>query len=255
MINRQTIEHMCAAGVFLFVSFSLLGCSRAKRTANSGKNCETVAQILGESICRHQLSSDRDKMVQQLRDKVLGKVYEHIRRQHPETIPPTETEVQAFMDHMGNGSSARVSRKIARALVLYRRTQYYIYTEYGGGRVLFQQAGWEAFDATKAMFHELEKKGKMSIADPELRDRFYEYWNKDHGPWIVSDKKEIRHRFLERPWTETLPDEWDTESKKNGATSRQRKSKCLRRKNCEKMSERRKTVVLSSMRSPARSGT
>ena len=84
--------------------------------------------------------------------------------------------------------------------------QRHLYDEYGGGRILWQQAGLEAFDAMHAWLKDLEKQGKFQITDEKLRATFYEYWTTmKHGPFLTDDKKRIRETFLEPEWLK-MPD-------------------------------------------------
>lgn len=74
--------------------------------------------------------------------------------------------------------------------------QQHLYKKYGGGRLLFQQAGMEAFDANRKWLESLEAAGKFKITDPKLRSSLYEYWTRDHGHWIIDDKERIQE-FIE----------------------------------------------------------
>lgn len=86
--------------------------------------------------------------------------------------------------------------------------QRHLYNKFGGGRVLFQQAGLEAFDAMHEWLKQEEKKGAFRIDDERLRKLFYAYWTTmNHGAFLTSDQERIRE-FLIPPWlpvTETQP--------------------------------------------------
>ena len=83
------------------------------------------------------------------------------------------------------------------------KLQRHLYDEYGGGRILWQQAGLEAFDATRKWLESLEKAGKFKITDPALRTVFYEYWTtQKHGAFLTDDEIRIRREFLEPEWRE-----------------------------------------------------
>ena len=62
----------------------------------------------------------------------------------------------------------------------HAKRQRFIYEHNGGGRILFQQAGAEAFDATLSLILKLEKEGAFTIADPKLRTQALKYWLSDH---------------------------------------------------------------------------
>ncbi len=80
--------------------------------------------------------------------------------------------------------------------------QRHLYNEYGGGRILWQQAGLEAFDATHKWLKAQEKSGAFKITDPKLRSVFYKYWTtQNHGSFLIDDKELIRRKFLEPEWS------------------------------------------------------
>jgi len=86
--------------------------------------------------------------------------------------------------------------------------QKHLYERYGGGRILWQQAGLEAFDAYHAWLKAHEKQGDFVITDPKLRSTFFEYWTTmDHGSFLTADPKRIRSEFLEPPWMPKPPEQ------------------------------------------------
>lgn len=79
--------------------------------------------------------------------------------------------------------------------------QRHLYDQYGGGRVLWQQAGMEAFDAMHKWLEAHEQNGDFAITDAKLRSSFYEYWTTmKHGVFLIDDKERIRAEFLEPKW-------------------------------------------------------
>jgi len=79
--------------------------------------------------------------------------------------------------------------------------QKHLYDNFGGGRILWQQAGQEAFDATQKWLQSQEKAGHFQITDAALRTQFYHYWTtQNHGAFLIDDKDRIREEFLEPAW-------------------------------------------------------
>ena len=78
--------------------------------------------------------------------------------------------------------------------------QKHLYDEFGGGRILWQQAGQEAFDATRTCLESLEKKGEFKITDAALRAKLFDYWTRSHGGFLTDDQERIRQQFLEPGW-------------------------------------------------------
>lgn len=92
-------------------------------------------------------------------------------------------------------------RRFAGWMVANWKLQRHLYKKYSGGRVLWQQAGLEAFDAMHKWLKKREKKGDFRITDAVLRDRFYAYWTTmDHGTFLHADKDFIENEFLNPYW-------------------------------------------------------
>ena len=80
--------------------------------------------------------------------------------------------------------------------------QRHIYLKYGGGRILFQQAGLESFDATHKWIESLEEAGKFKITDPKLRSVLFHYYTaQNHGSFLSRDEEYIRE-ITEPEWLE-----------------------------------------------------
>lgn len=94
-----------------------------------------------------------------------------------------------------------IDKATARFIISNWKRQRVLYKKYKGGRLLWQQLGIEAYDATRVYFETEEKAGRFKILDPKLRDEFYFYWTKQkHGPFLIDDPERIRTEFLEPEW-------------------------------------------------------
>src|SRR5690606_7131984 len=81
-----------------------------------------------------------------------------------------------------------LDRSFAEWYVGQWKVQRHLYDEYGGGRVIWQQAGLEAFDAMHRWLRSEERDGRFQISDPKLRSMFYDYWTR--GPsFVIEDEK------------------------------------------------------------------
>lgn len=96
------------------------------------------------------------------------------------------------------------SREFARFVLDSRKFNRHLYKTFGGGRLLWQQGGVEAFDAHRRWLETLEARGDFSITDPELRATFYDYWTNDrkHGSFLFSPEKnpQVFDEFLNPLW-------------------------------------------------------
>lgn len=87
----------------------------------------------------------------------------------------------------------------ARFVVRHWKWQNYLYEQYGGGRVLLQQLGPEAFDAMRVWLEQREQAGNFQITDPELREEFFAYWTtQDHGSFLSDDPERVQ--MLQSPY-------------------------------------------------------
>ncbi len=90
-------------------------------------------------------------------------------------------------------------RFFAMFLLAGWKFERHLYDKFGGGRVLWQQAGLEAFDATRKWLASEERSGHFKITDPKLRADFYHYWSRHHD-FMLTSEAEIREEFLEPEW-------------------------------------------------------
>jgi hypothetical protein len=94
-------------------------------------------------------------------------------------------------------------RPFAEFMLNNWKFQRHLYDKFGGGRILWQQAGIEAFDAMRTWLETQEKNGEFKISDPALRATFYRYWTtQKHGAFLTSDKDRIREEFLAPEWAQ-----------------------------------------------------
>jgi hypothetical protein len=120
-----------------------------------------------------------------------------------ELITPTEEELKIVQENIrtkmrqmkaeGNHSMDNVDPEfIAKFLLAGWKYNTYLYDNFGGGRLLFQQAGVEAFDATHEFLKYLEKEGYFHIEDEEVRDSVFAYWTRDHGAFIMDNEEQVK---------------------------------------------------------------
>lgn len=106
-----------------------------------------------------------------------------------------EAAIARYAACSGNGyplpEDPQQRSQVIGLLVGHVKLQQRLHAEYGGGRLLFQQAGVEAFDATRTMLERMESEGRFAIADPDVRATAYDYWTRDHGAFIITDPARI----------------------------------------------------------------
>lgn len=123
-----------------------------------------------------------------------------------------QTELQACLD--------MPCRTFAHFMLDRWKFQRHLYLTYGKGRILWQQAGIEAFDAMHRWLQDREKQGDFSIDDPQLHSQFYAYWTtQKHGSFLTGDQKRIRE-FLKPKW---VPEKGNTKRLFKSSGAKQQK--------------------------------
>lgn len=101
--------------------------------------------------------------------------------------------------HVPAGSD-QMEERLARGLIAVWKTQIGLYEKYGGGRILWQQSGYEAFDALRCFVEEQQKLGNLKISDPELQQKLMGYWNDPGHANFLRDDPETTRAFLNPSW-------------------------------------------------------
>ncbi len=162
-----------------------------------------IGDVSGKTIYRSAIEGKAGSELESAMRRLFVDVAisEHLRT-HKKELEPSEADIalvssQIKASMMQDPALARMqrmddakARSLAGILLTNIYIQRHIYQRFGGGRLLFQQAGVEAFDATRVMIEEFESQGKIKIFDPVLRAPMYAYWNRNNGVFIT-DKADI----------------------------------------------------------------
>ena len=88
--------------------------------------------------------------------------------------------------------------EIARNVIVAWKVNLALFRKYGG-RVSFQQMGYEPIDAYKAFFEEQKRLGAFEIIDKSLEPGFWAYFISENHKFTTGDGEEVlRKRFWER---------------------------------------------------------
>ena len=98
----------------------------------------------------------------------------------------------------------------AKAIVLQglggnAKLQKAMYDGFGGGRLLFQQAGIEAYDATRRFLEQQEAAGTIVFSDPQIRALAYDYWTNDRDGVFLSEPGQVSRALDVRSMIATCP--------------------------------------------------
>jgi hypothetical protein len=139
-----------------------------------------------------QLIGEEPKVRQELKS-----IKERLSRSKLTDAERQRLESQKFTIEMGLKPPGK---DLAHFIVDNWKLERHLYDRFGGGRILWQQAGLEAFDATRNWLEAEERNGSFKITDPKFRKEFYRYWHRAHGSFMLHDKDSIREQFLEPEW-------------------------------------------------------
>ncbi len=151
-----------------------------------------VAEYRGTTVTRAELGDSPGEV---LREKVIyPAIRDYLLANRSQWQPDAATVDRAIAAYRQSRAcanpsappeSAETERYVATALLTTVSAQGWLHRRFGGGRLLFQQSGVEAFDATYRLLHQLQAEGAFRIHDPGLLTVAYEYWRRDHGPALL----------------------------------------------------------------------
>jgi hypothetical protein len=143
-------------------------------------------------VLEGQLIGEEPKLLQELKsikERLSRSKLTHAKRQRLES---QKTMIEGLLQPPG--------KEFAHFIVDAWKFERHLYDRFGGGRILWQQAGVEAFDATRNWLEAQERNGSLKITDPKLRNEFYHYWHRSHEPFMIKDAARVREEFLEPEW-------------------------------------------------------
>jgi hypothetical protein len=93
-------------------------------------------------------------------------------------------------------------RRVAEVWVRRWKIDQALHREFGG-RIIFQQAGWEPIDAYRTLLEQYEARRAFVVHDPGLRDAVYGYFAHN---FVYADEAKAKFYF-EKPYWERTPAE------------------------------------------------
>jgi hypothetical protein len=148
-----------------------------------------IGQVQGVSITKSQVKgSNDDEKAASLTALFINPVIKSYLIIHKKEWTPTEDQIGSFIVGFNRCVNANDDikkipqtiqndiRPIAEMMLEHKNAQKFIYTKHGGGRILFQQAGEEAFDATLKLILSLEQKGEFEFLNDTDRNLALRYW-------------------------------------------------------------------------------
>lgn len=136
------------------------------------------------------LTEAQRKQKQQYLD-TLNSLRDHDARMEKEQSDPAQKKM--WLD---------AERNVASMWVKQWKVNQALFQEFGG-RIIFQQAGWEPIDAYRALLDQYKAEKRFVIHDPSLQDAVYRYFRHN---FVYADEKKAKFYF-ERPYWERTEQE------------------------------------------------
>lgn len=158
--------------------------------------------VVGESLGKPVTAADVAQ--RGLHEAFVIPVLAKYREAHREVLTPTKDEIQfalAVFNKKREANQKPLDEFFAKFMLDNWKLQKHLYDNFGGGRILWQQAGVEAFDAMRTWMEAQEKKGEFKVTSPELRKKLFHYWTtQNHSSFLTEDKDRIAREFLLPEW-------------------------------------------------------
>lgn len=170
------------------ITLQIEGHERMKQRTDDERGRQRTALI--DELKSPNLPDSRRKAAQQHLD-TLNQLLEFDAKRTQEQRDPAQKKIQQD-----------AQRRAAEHWVRAWKINQALYREYGG-RIAFQQAGWEPIDAYRKLLDQYAAKKVFVIHDPALRAAVYNYF--DHK-FVYADETQARFYF-EKPYWERTPEE------------------------------------------------
>lgn len=171
---------------------------------------EIASQIEGHQ--RMKLRSDAERMqqraalVEELKSPSLTESRRKAAQQHLDTLNQLAEfdakRAQELRDPAQRKMQQDAERRVAEYWVRAWKLNQTLYHEFGG-RIIFQQAGWEPIDAYRKLLDQYAAKKAFVVNDPVLHAAVYSYF--EHK-FVYADEAKARFYF-EKPYWERTPAE------------------------------------------------
>ncbi len=163
-----------------------------------------VGHVQGVPVFADQVQGASEKeRAESVRGLFMAPIIRDYAMEHIEKFRITDAEASRMIERIeefsacsGNGyelpKDAEQKRFVINFIGSGIKAQRLLHENFGGGRLLFQQAGVEAFDATHQLLRQSEAAGRFAITEPTLHALAYDYWTRDHGGFIIDDPAQIQ---------------------------------------------------------------
>lgn len=171
---------------------------------------EIASQIEGHQRMKKRMDAERVQqraaLVAELKSPSLSGTRRQAAQQHLDTLDQLAAfdakREQELRDPAHRKMNEASERMVAGHWVRAWKLNQTLYREFGG-RIIFQQAGWEPIDAYRKLLDQYAAKQAFVVHDPALRAAVYSYF--EHK-FVYADEAKARFYF-EKPYWERTPEE------------------------------------------------
>jgi hypothetical protein len=182
----------------------------ARRRNIAPTEAEITSQIEGHQRMKLRMDAERvpqrAALIEELKSPSLTETRRKAAQQHLDTLNRLAEfdakRAQELRDPTQRKMQQDSERRVAEYWVRQWKLNQALYREFGG-RIIFQQAGWEPIDAYRKLLDQAEAKKAFIVHDPALRAAVYRYF--EHK-FVYADEAKARFYF-EKPYWERTPEE------------------------------------------------
>ena len=161
-------------------------------------------RFMAEDKVRRQ--KQREELIVELKSAGLTEARRQQAQQHLETLNSLRDHDARMEKERSDPAQKKMwldaERNVAATWVKQWKVNQALFQEFGG-RIIFQQAGWEPIDAYRALLDQYKAEKRFVIHDPSLQDAVYRYFR--HS-FVYADEKKAKFYF-ERPYWERTEQE------------------------------------------------
>lgn len=144
---------------------------------------------------------ERERLTKELRSSDLTEARRKQAQQHLETLDRLEEHEARITEERRDPAREKMwqesERRVTEFWVKRWKINQALYREFGG-RIIFQQAGWEPIDAYRKLLEQYEAKKAFVVHDRTLRDAVYGYFKLN---FVYADESKAKFYF-EKPYWE-----------------------------------------------------
>lgn len=148
---------------------------------------------------------EREALIAELRSPNLSAKRRKQAQEHLDTLNSLRehnTSREQDLKESGRQKQKKAEQGVAKVWVQQWKLNQALYREFGG-RIIFQQAGWEPIDSYRALLDRYRKEKRFVVYDAKFQEAVYRYFKHN---FVYADEKKARFYF-EKPYWERTSEE------------------------------------------------